>query len=84
MAAITRHWSTYLNGIQTDEAKFRGEIDQIVQNVKATAASPRRQAGGRSSTAPAALADIAADAGLRRPSSSSASRTRPAPAPGAT
>ena len=26
MAAITRHWSTFLNGIQTDEAKFRAEI----------------------------------------------------------
>ncbi len=34
MAAITRHWSTYLNGIQTDEAKFRGEIAKIVDNVK--------------------------------------------------
>ena len=26
MAALTRHWSTYLNGIQIDEGKFRGEI----------------------------------------------------------
>jgi AhpD family alkylhydroperoxidase len=34
MAALTRHWSTYLNGIQTDEAKFRGEIAKIVENVK--------------------------------------------------
>jgi AhpD family alkylhydroperoxidase len=34
MAAITRHWSTYLNGIQTDEAKFRGEIAKIVEGVK--------------------------------------------------
>jgi AhpD family alkylhydroperoxidase len=34
MAAITRHWSTFLNGIQTDEAKFRAEIARIVDNVK--------------------------------------------------
>ncbi|HSY38233.1 MAG TPA: carboxymuconolactone decarboxylase family protein, partial [Polyangia bacterium] len=34
MAALTRHWSTYLNGTQTDEARFRGEIAKIVDNVK--------------------------------------------------
>ena len=39
MAALTRHWSTYLNGIQTDEAKFRGEIAKIVENVKHTSAT---------------------------------------------
>ncbi|HVU49650.1 MAG TPA: carboxymuconolactone decarboxylase family protein [Polyangia bacterium] len=39
MAAMTRHWSTFLNGIQTDEAKFRGEIARIVANVKQAAAS---------------------------------------------
>jgi AhpD family alkylhydroperoxidase len=37
MAAITRHWSTFLNGIQTDDAKFRAEIARIVANVKASA-----------------------------------------------
>jgi AhpD family alkylhydroperoxidase len=39
MAAVTRHWSTFLNGIQTDEGKFRGEIAKIVANVKQAAAS---------------------------------------------
>jgi AhpD family alkylhydroperoxidase len=39
MAAITRHWSTFLNGIQTDDAKFRGEVAQIIDNVKRAAAS---------------------------------------------
>jgi AhpD family alkylhydroperoxidase len=34
MAALTRHWSTFLNGTQTDEAKFRAEIAKIVDNVK--------------------------------------------------
>jgi AhpD family alkylhydroperoxidase len=39
MAAITRHWSTFLNGIQTDETKFRGEIAKIIDNVKKASAS---------------------------------------------
>jgi len=39
MAALTRHWSTYLNGMQTDEAKFRGEIAKIIDNVKKASAS---------------------------------------------
>jgi AhpD family alkylhydroperoxidase len=39
MAAITRHFSTVLNGMQTDEAKFRGEVAKIISNVKAAAAA---------------------------------------------
>jgi AhpD family alkylhydroperoxidase len=39
MAAITRHWSTFLNGIQTDETRFRAEITRLVTNVKQAAAS---------------------------------------------
>lgn len=39
MAAITRHFSTFLNGIQTDEAKFRAEVAKIIANVKAAAAT---------------------------------------------
>ena len=34
MAAITRHWSTILNGSLTDEAQFRKEVDQIVAGTK--------------------------------------------------
>jgi AhpD family alkylhydroperoxidase len=34
MAGLTRHWSTFLNGTQTDETKFRGEIGKVVENVK--------------------------------------------------
>jgi len=41
MAAITRHWSTFLNGIQTDEPRFRAEIARIIGNVKQAAASKR-------------------------------------------
>jgi AhpD family alkylhydroperoxidase len=39
MAGLTRHWSTFLNGIQTDEATFRGELAKIVANVKKASAS---------------------------------------------
>jgi AhpD family alkylhydroperoxidase len=39
MAAMTRHWSTFLNGIQTDDAKFRAEIAKIADNVKHAAAT---------------------------------------------
>lgn len=41
MAAITRHWSTFLNGIQTDEPRFRAEVAKIIANVKQAAASKR-------------------------------------------
>jgi AhpD family alkylhydroperoxidase len=39
MAALTRHWSTFLNGTQTDETKFRAEVAKIVENVKKASAS---------------------------------------------
>ncbi|HXJ19451.1 MAG TPA: carboxymuconolactone decarboxylase family protein [Polyangia bacterium] len=39
MAALTRHWSTFLNGVQTDEGKFRADIAKIVDNVKKASAS---------------------------------------------
>ncbi len=37
MGAITRHWSTVLNGSLIDEAQFRMEVDQIVVNAKTAA-----------------------------------------------
>jgi AhpD family alkylhydroperoxidase len=37
MAAITRNMSTMLNGQQTDDAGFRGDIDRLVAGVKAAA-----------------------------------------------
>jgi len=39
MAAITRHWSTFLNGTQTDETKFRAEIMKLVANAKQAAST---------------------------------------------
>jgi AhpD family alkylhydroperoxidase len=39
MGALTRRWSTFLNGIQTDENKFRMEIGQLLTNLKKMATS---------------------------------------------
>jgi AhpD family alkylhydroperoxidase len=39
MAALTRHFSTVLNGTQIDEAQFRRDIDQVVRNARAKMAS---------------------------------------------
>jgi AhpD family alkylhydroperoxidase len=33
MAALTRHWSTFLNGTMTDETVFRREVDQAITYV---------------------------------------------------
>jgi AhpD family alkylhydroperoxidase len=37
MAALTRQWSTYLNGMQFDEATFQREARQIINNAKKSA-----------------------------------------------
>lgn len=37
MAAITRHWSTVLNGSLIDETRFRKEVDQIIAGAKKAA-----------------------------------------------
>src|SRR5258708_17937180 len=34
MAAITRQWSTVLNGLQTDESQFRVELGKVLDYVK--------------------------------------------------
>ncbi len=34
MASITRHWSTFLNGMLIDETMFRRETDQVIANVR--------------------------------------------------
>jgi AhpD family alkylhydroperoxidase len=39
MAALTRHWSTFFNGVQLDENKFRAEVGQLIANFKHAAAS---------------------------------------------
>ena len=32
LAALTRHWSTIIQGTQQDEAKFKKEVDQAIRN----------------------------------------------------
>lgn len=34
MASLTRHWSTFLNGMLVDETVFRRETDQAIANVR--------------------------------------------------
>ncbi|WP_413576243.1 carboxymuconolactone decarboxylase family protein [Bdellovibrio sp. HCB290] len=34
MAAVTRHWSTFLNGLQQPEKDFQREVDQIFQRLE--------------------------------------------------
>jgi AhpD family alkylhydroperoxidase len=38
MAAITRHWSTVLNGSLVDENAFRKDVDRLVKNMRARSA----------------------------------------------
>lgn len=57
MAAITRHWSTFLNGIETDEAKFRAEIATLVDNAKRASKNPP--------AAPAPIAVVDGESALR-------------------
>lgn len=47
MAAVTRKWSTVLNGLPTDDMKFRNEVSQMVAYV--------RKAMGASATPPAPI-----------------------------
>ena len=39
VAGLARHWSTFMNGIQLDEAKFRAEIKQVTENIRKAMAS---------------------------------------------
>jgi AhpD family alkylhydroperoxidase len=45
MAALTRHWSTVLNGIQMEEAAFKREAKQILDHVRKKMKAPQSLAG---------------------------------------
>jgi AhpD family alkylhydroperoxidase len=51
MAAGTRHWSTFFNGMQLDEKQFRADIARAVEGAKKAAAS------GSAPPAPLAVVD---------------------------
>jgi AhpD family alkylhydroperoxidase len=40
MAGLIRHWSTFVNGIQTDVGKFRADIGRIVETARKGKAAP--------------------------------------------
>jgi AhpD family alkylhydroperoxidase len=40
MSAIVRHWSTFINGAQVDEALFKKELEQVIQHAKANTGHP--------------------------------------------
>ena len=86
MAALTRHWSTFLNGIQTDETKFRGEIAKIIENVKKASASkaPAGAAGERGGRRQRAQGSDADARRLRARVHPRVPEPRRAPAPGST
>ena len=50
IAGLARHWSTFMNGIQLDEAKFKKELDEVIVRLKS---GPPPTAAG----APAAVSD---------------------------
>lgn len=54
MAAQIRHWSTWLNGMQVDEAAFKRDIDKVVRNVKKQIAAANKVAAVTPKAAPAA------------------------------
>jgi len=56
MAALTRHWSTFFNGVQLDENKFRADVGTLVANAK--------HAAGTGAAAPPALAVVDAKSAL--------------------
>jgi AhpD family alkylhydroperoxidase len=61
MAAITRQWSTVLNGVQTDENQFRAELGKVIDYVK----KPHGQQPAVAVTdAPSAYRDMEATLGL--------------------
>ena len=45
MGAITRHWSTVLNGTEIDLAAFKKEIDAVVKHAQKTAGKTEQRAG---------------------------------------
>jgi AhpD family alkylhydroperoxidase len=84
MAAITRHWSTYLNGMDMDEKAFRKDVDHMVSAAKKMAvAAAKKQAAAAAIAAKAAPAPAsAAVAGKTATSTAAAPAAKPAaPAP---
>jgi AhpD family alkylhydroperoxidase len=62
MAAITRHWSTYLNGMQIDLGEFKSELARVLTYVKKP--TPKGAAPAEVTDAASAYKDIEFTLGL--------------------
>ncbi len=62
VSALTRHWSTWLNGLNGDLAAFKGEVDRAFLNVKAKMDSGEKmpEFAANANTAEAVQADMKA------------------------
>ena len=58
MGALARHWSTVLNGIQTDESAWRAEVAKMVEHAKAQMDMPAPSRTAEVTDATTALKDI--------------------------
>lgn len=58
MAAITRHWSTFINGLQLSESKFTESINQAISYIKQQMAGKMTPKAIEVTDAKSALADI--------------------------
>jgi len=80
MAAITRHWSTWLNGMQTDDKAFNKDVDKLVKAAKKMMATAKQPVAAKS-TAPAAPAAAAKPAAPAVPATATvAAKSSPAAA----
>jgi AhpD family alkylhydroperoxidase len=55
LAAVTRHWSTFLNGLQVDEKTFKREVDAMVKHMKK---APARASADEKQVTPTSTAPV--------------------------
>lgn len=58
LGRVSANWSTWLNGIQTDETRFRSELQKLVANAKQAASSKRTPIAITVTDGASALAEI--------------------------
>ena len=63
MAALTRHWSTFLNGMMIDERAFMKDVDRLVQGAKKAMVSESNSKGRETHAATGGNAVTTAAAG---------------------
>jgi len=75
MAALTRHWSTWLNGMQTDDKAFNKDVDKLVKAAKKMAATAKQPVAAKPAAHAAAPATVAT-----KPAAAPAAPAKPAAA----